>query len=94
MTQRFFASSDMVYEAVRAQLDAAFGLPANGQETCITPAASAPHDESGRVLLSVNEEFCEYPSVSEMLPGLIASGAVEEITAEQYADALANLTGA
>jgi hypothetical protein len=37
------------------------------------------------VYLRISAEYCAYNLPSEMLPQLIASGAVEEITAEQYA---------
>jgi hypothetical protein len=36
------------------------------------------------VLLAVNAEFCEYTTASELLPVLLASGAVEEITEHDY----------
>lgn len=82
---RFFRSTDAVYEQVRATLDAAWGLPNDlGTTTCIEPASTAPHDSQGRVLLAVDEEFCEYPVAVAMLPQLLASGAVEEIDAATY----------
>lgn len=84
MSHRFFRSADHVYESVRAGLDSAWGLPSNGQETCFAPASIAPHDPQGRVLLAVNEEFCHYEAVAAMLPGLLSSGAVEEIDEATY----------
>lgn len=85
MTQRFFRSDAATYEAVRLHLDAAWGNgPGAGTLTCYEPEATAPHDSSGRVLLAVNSEFCEYKAVSAMLPELLASGAVEEISEEVY----------
>ena len=85
MTQRFFRSDAATYEAVRLQLDAAWGHgQGTGTLTCYEPEATAPHDSSGRVLLAVNREFCEYEAVSEMLPQLIAGGAVEEISEDVY----------
>lgn len=87
---RFFRSTDAVYEQVRATLDAAWGHPtADGRTiTCIQPAATAPHDEKGRVVLAVNDEFCEYPVAVDMLPQLLASGQVNEITQAEYRAAL------
>lgn len=86
---RFFRSTDAVYEQVRATLDAAWGLPnALGTTTCIEPAATAPHDSQGRVLLAVRDEFCSFPAAAEMLPQLLASGAVEEITEADYRAAM------
>lgn len=88
MGQRFFRSEDATYEAVRQHLDAAWGHPNDQAKTCVEPAATAPHDADGRVVLAVNEEFCGYPAVAQVLPSLLASGAVEEITPEQYAAAM------
>lgn len=88
MGQRFFRSDDATYESVRQQLDAAWGHPNEKAETCVEPAATAPHDADGRVVLAVNEEFCAYQAVAHVLPMLLASGAVEEISAEQYAAAM------
>lgn len=83
MSQRFFRiPSAAVYESTRLSLDAAWGH-VNAQ-TCVTPAASAPRDSLGRIVLAVNAEFCAYPAVAEVLPQLLASGAVEEIDAAAY----------
>jgi len=82
---RMFRSSAAVYEQVRASLDAAWGLPNGlGTATCIEPADTAPRDGQGRVVLAVHDSFCEFPAVAELLPQLLASGAVEEITAAEY----------
>lgn len=82
---RFFRSTADVYEQVRASLDAAWGLPDDkGTATCIEPAATAPRDAQGRIVLAVSNEFCKYPVASELLPQLLASGAVEEIDAATY----------
>jgi hypothetical protein len=35
-------------------------------------------------VLAVNDEFCTYSVAAELLPQLLASGAVEEITEAQY----------
>jgi hypothetical protein len=87
--QRYFRSTEQVYEAIRAQLDAAWGhAPGGGTETCYEPAVTAPHDPEGRVLLAVRAAFCEYPAVAELLPDLLAGGAVEEISESQYRAAL------
>lgn len=86
---RFFRSTPEVYEQVRATLDQAWSLPAdNGTHTCIEPEQTAPHDSAGNVLLAVNEEFCGYSGANEMLPHLLASGAVEEIDEATYHAAL------
>lgn len=85
MQSRFFRGDPAVYEQVRLALDAAWGhAPGTGTTTCYEPAATAPHDADGRVLLAVRAEFCEYVAVAAMLPELLASGAVEEIDEETY----------
>lgn len=82
---RFFRSTAAVYEQARDALDAAWGLPNDlGTATCIEPAATAPRDAQGRVLLAVAEEFCAYPVAVDLLPQLLASGAVEEIDLATY----------
>jgi hypothetical protein len=77
--------SDDVYEQTRQHLDAAWGLPNDaGTATCVDPAAVAPRDSQGRILLAVRPEFVAFDAVAAMLPQLLASGTVEEITADQY----------
>lgn len=91
MSNRFFRTTDSdLYESIRLQLDAAWGhpTPGNGIMTCVDPAAFAPRDSAGRVLLAVRAEFAEYPAVAAVLPGLLASGAVEEITEQAYRSVL------
>ena len=81
----FCTGSDAVYEQARTTLDAAWGLPNDkGTATCIEPAATAPRDSQARILLAVNEEFCAFPVAVDLLPQLLASGAVEEIDAATY----------
>jgi hypothetical protein len=85
MTQRFFRSDEANYEAIRLQLDAAWGHgPGTGTVTCYEPAATAPKDGEGRVVLAVRAEFCQFEAVAAMLPQLLASGAVEEIGEATY----------
>lgn len=84
MTQRFFRANEYVYEQVRLSLDAAWGNPGQNATTCFEPAATAPRDAEWRVLLAVNAEFCAYDAVAAMLPDLLTSGAVEEISGEEY----------
>jgi hypothetical protein len=85
MSQRFFRGDVATYEAIRADLDAAWGLPNHkGTDTCIAPAATAPKDSQGRVLLAVHEEFATWKPAATLLPQLLASGAVVEITEADY----------
>lgn len=84
-THRFFvAASDGVCEQVRATLDAAWGHPNEQTLTCFPPASELPHDAAGRPMLAVDLPFLEYPAAAAMLPDLLASGAVWEITREQF----------
>ena len=85
MSQRFFRGDVATYEAIRADLDAEWGLPNDkGTATCIAPAAAAPKDAQGRVLLAVNDEFATWEPAATLLPQLLASGAVEEISEAAY----------
>lgn len=84
---RFFRTADTdLYESIRLQLDAAWGHPTpDGRTvTCFDPAAVAPRDASGRLLLAVHDEFATWEPAAAMLPQLLASGAVEEIDASAY----------
>jgi len=84
---RFFRTADAnLYESIRLQLDAAWGHPTPDGKTitCIDPAAVAPRDAAGRVLLAVRDEFATWEPAASLLPQLLASGAVEEIDAGQY----------
>lgn len=82
---RFFRSDETTYEAVRLQLDAIWGHgPGTGTLTCYEPAATAPRDTAGRLLLAVHDEFCAYEAVAAVLPQLLAGGAVEEISEDEY----------
>ena len=83
-------AGDEAYEQVRLALDAAWGHP-NAETktvTCFDPATVAPRDSQGRIVLAVSDEFVAYPAAAEMLPQLLASGAVEEITEQAYRSAL------
>jgi hypothetical protein len=89
MSQRFFRGDVATYEAIRSDLDTAWGLPNDkGTATCIAPAATAPKDSQGRVLLAVHDEFASWEPAATLLPQLLASGAVEEISEATYRAAL------
>jgi hypothetical protein len=83
---RYFRSTSDVYTAVCNQLDAAYGYPNAETKTARTlpPLDALPTDDHGRVYLSVSGDYCNYILPGEILPGLLASGDVEEVTAEQY----------
>jgi len=78
----FRTASDDVYEQARLTLDAAWGH--KSPTTCFEPAATAPRDAQGRIVLAVDDEFCEYSVAVDLLPQLLAAGMVEEIEAAAY----------
>ena len=85
MSQRFFRTADAaLYESIRQQLDAAWGHPRPRTVTCIDPAAVAPRDDQGRILLAVHPSFAEYEPAATLLPQLLAGGEVEEISEAEY----------
>lgn len=84
---RFFCTTDeSLYESIRLQLDAAWGHPTpDGRTvTCFDPAAVAPRDAAGRLLLAVHDEFATWEPAATLLPQLLASGAVDEISEAEY----------
>jgi hypothetical protein len=87
---RYFRSSPAVYASICSQLDAAYGYP-NAEtktERTLPLAADLPADGQGRVYLAVSADYCDFILPGQMLPDLLASGAVEEITAAQYRSVL------
>ena len=83
---RYFRATPAVYASICAQLDAAYGYP-NAEtktERALPLAAELPTDAQGRVYLAISQEYCDYILPSEMLLQLLASGAVEEVTAAVY----------
>lgn len=85
MTYRYFSAPEAVYEQVRHHLNAAWGLPNDkGTATCFLPASDAWRGGDNNCLLCVLAEWCDYPAVAEVLPDLLMSGAVREITQAEY----------
>jgi hypothetical protein len=83
---RYFRSTPAVYTGICSQLDAAYGYP-NAEtktERALPLVSDLPADAQGRVYLAISQEYCDYILPSEMLPQLLASGAVEEIDAATY----------
>jgi hypothetical protein len=83
---RYFRSTPAVYDSICSQLDAAYGYPNAETKTARTLPAVADllTDAQGRVYLAISSEYCEYNLPSELLPQMIAAGAVEEVTAAVY----------
>jgi hypothetical protein len=90
---RYFRANETVYEQARAALDAAWGHPSADGETltCIEPAATAPRDASGMIVIAVHDAFTALSVASVMLPQLLAAGAVAETDAAEYKSALDRL---
>ena len=84
---RYFRTTPAVYAGICSQLDAAYGYPNAETKTDRTlPLASdLPADGQGRLYLAVDAAYCDYILPGEMLPQLLASGAVEEVDAATYA---------
>lgn len=83
---RYFRAYPEVYEQVRLALDSAWGYPNSETktDTAIPPSAELQSDAQGRVYLAISAEYCGYILPSEMLPGMLASGSVEEVGAAEY----------
>lgn len=79
-------AGDEVYEQIRQTLDTVWGHPNSETKTvtCIDPAAVAPRDTQGRIMLATSEAFCEYEAAAQMLPQLLDSAMIEEIDAATY----------
>ena len=89
MNTRYFRASTSVYAGVCQQLDAAYGYP-NAEtktERALPLASELPSDSQGQVYLAIDSAYCDFILPGQMLPDLLASGTVQEVTAEQYATA-------
>lgn len=84
---RYFRSVPAVYADICAELDAAYGYPSAETKTerTLPLASDLPSDNQARVYLAVDAAYCDYILPGEMLPDLLASGAVEEVDAATYA---------
>jgi hypothetical protein len=83
---RYFRSTPVVYASICAQLDAAYGYP-NAEtktERTLPLASDLLADAEGRVYLEISADYCDFVLPSQMLPEMIASGAVEEIDEATY----------
>jgi hypothetical protein len=88
---RYFRATEDTYEQIRITLDDAWGLPdqATATATCLPPAQQATKDTQGRCVVAVPEAFCSFTVAVDLLPDLLASGAVAEIDAATYQAAVA-----
>jgi len=92
---RYFRATSSVYGKICAQLDAAYGYPNAETKTLRTlpPANQLPADAGDLLYLAISAEYCDYVLPSQMLPQLLASGAVEEIDEASYLSVLPRIVG-
>lgn len=83
---RYFRATPAVYAGICQQLDTAYGYPnaATKTERTLPLTETLPSDGQERVYLAISQEYCDYNLPRQMLPQLLASGAVEEITQAEY----------
>lgn len=87
MSQRFFRSSPAVYSEVLATLDAAWSFPKNGFQHCFVPLSYAPQ-KGGLAYLAIQAADAEMEPANELLPQMLAAGAVVEVTQADYRAAM------
>jgi hypothetical protein len=87
---RFFRASVGVYDRVRAELDEFYGYPnaETGMLTSIPGSDTLPLDGTGRVYLGIAAVYCDYDAVAAMLPVLIGTGEIEEISESEFLSVL------
>ena len=79
---RFNLNTDVEYEAVRSTVDATLGY--SGSLTCISPYATAPVDQRGRVLLSLADNQPGYLSLVYQFGLLVTAKKAKELTQDEY----------
>jgi len=87
--ERYYSIEPAAYERTRLWLDARLGYgPGTGTMTCVAPLEAAPRSAAGRVLLAVWDFLVNVDAVAAVLPSLLASGVVQEITRAEYDEAM------
>jgi hypothetical protein len=85
---RIFCASPQAYEAIRAQIDAAFGYPYFSDpenptvattETCMPPVESATKDADGNCYIALADEHSTLPQIAPALAALIANQTLVEV---------------
>jgi hypothetical protein len=82
---RFFRlnlDTNAEYEAIRVSVDSQIGF--SGSLTCISPYATAPQDQKGRVLLSLTDNQPGYESLLDAFSGLAMVKKAKELTQDEY----------
>lgn len=85
MNLRAFAIDRAAYDAARGQLDAALGLPAQGQATALPPSEATPRDAAGCVLLATRADWCDLEPLEGLVAAMMAAGVCRELSVWQYA---------
>jgi hypothetical protein len=79
---RLNLDTNVEYEAIRASVDSQIGY--SGSLTCISPYATAPQDQKGRVLLSLTDNQPGYESLLAAFSGLAMVKKAKELTQDEY----------
>lgn len=79
---RFNLNTDAEYEALRLQVDGSLGY--SGSLTCISPYATAPTDQKGRVLLSLADNQAGYAALTTGVSALVLVKKAKELTQDEY----------
>lgn len=87
VSQRFFRSTPAVYSQVLDTLDAAWGFPKYGCQHVFLPLSYAPQKD-GLAYLAIQAADAEMEPADELLPQLLAAGAVVEVTQADYRNAM------
>jgi hypothetical protein len=89
-TNRFFLVNAATYESIRANLDAMWGHPSNGTQTCMPPASEAVKNAQGIIVCPVLRETCDWPEVAAVLSQLLSANIITEVDESAYLSALPN----
>lgn len=83
---RYFRAHLSVYNEICSTFDAAYGYPNYSTGTLRTLPLPTPEitDDQNRVYIAVSSEFCDYDLPRQLLPSLLESGQVEELTVNEY----------
>ena len=79
---RFNLNTDAEYEALRLQVDGSLGY--SGSLTCISPYATAPTDQKGRVLLSLADNQAGYAALTTGVSAFVLVKKAKELTQDEY----------
>jgi len=81
---RYFATSEAVYERIRAELNAAFGFPDGNGTDSVFVAAEYAYQADGKYLLWGRADWCDMPMVAPIVGQALAGGDVVEISEQHY----------